>query len=483
MRRKAAMMAALASAVAAAVAIPAIAGATTTPARVDPTATAAPAYVPVVPLLGDRQAVQGAVASSARAARAATTAPAPITSPLLPSQCLSRWHFACYDATLLRRIYGLSPQDEGQGATVAVIMPYNDPVMRHDLDVYARQAGLGAPDLVIADYGHPVTADPKVPVQAAAVMEAELDVQAVYAMAPKARLLYVQTGTDFSLDPNKFASYYAGVLAWVATRWPGVDAVNLSLGFPEGNYAEENGDSTTAGNAVIHAQAQAINAVISRYHFTFTVATGDTGSAGVNLAGNAVYPTPSVLFPASDPMVLDASGTEVRADNAGRRVWPDEVWSDQGDFGATGGGVSQVFARPTYQQPYSTASGRGIGDIAMNAATESPTWVYWSRYDLFSNEALGWNYVAGTSESSPLVTGIVAVAAAKAGHSLGDVHHALYMMALHPAANGIQPVVDGCNGDYGVPGFCAGPGPWTAPDGTGTVGNGDLFTHKLALAA
>jgi subtilase family serine protease len=415
--------------------------------------------------------------------RAATATPAPITSPLSPTQCEALWGIECYDASLLRKIYGLGSRDEGKGAVVALIMPYHNPVLRHDLDVYAKQAGGPAPDLHITEIGNPVTASPGNTTQAAAEMEAELDVEMIYAMAPRARIDFFETPVDFSLDPLGF-SYYASILKGLAGQRPKVDAVSLSLGWAEGNYAEAAG-STTAGDAVIRQQAAIINAAV-RDGITFTVATGDTGSAGVNLAGTGVYTAPAVLFPASDPMVIGASGTEVQANDAGDRTQPDTAWSNGGDNGATGGGVSSVFARPSYQAPYSALTGnhRGVGDISMDAATESPVWAYFSRYNLFApEEATGWEFIAGTSAAAPLFTGIVTDAAALAGHPLGDIHPALYSMARHPAASGIQPVVTGCNTDYGIPGYCASTGPWSLPDGTGTVGDGARFIAALAAAA
>jgi subtilase family serine protease len=284
------------------------------------------------------------------------------------------------------------------------------------------------------------------------------------------------------LSPNGLG-YFADVLARLPALRPRVDAVSLSLGFAEGNYAEENG-STAAGDAVIRKQAATINAAI-RAGITLTVATGDTGSAGVNLAGTGLYSEPAVLFPASDPLVIGASGTEVYASDAGNRTRPDEVWADGGDNAATGGGLSQVFGRPGYQRPYAALTGnhRGVGDVAMDAATETPVWMYTSEYNLFPNQATGWELIAGTSASAPEFTGIVADAAAIAGHPLGDIHPALYAMALNPAASGIQPVTSGCNTDYGVPGYCASTRPWSLPDGIGTVGNGARFVAALAAAA
>jgi subtilase family serine protease len=412
---------------------------------------------------------------------AANDAPVPIESPLTPSQCEAAIHVLCYDGRVLRAVYGQKAWDEGRGATIALAMPYNNPVAGADLDVYATEAGLPKPNLHIYNVGRPVTANPNNPVQTGAMVEEELDLEMLDAFAPLARIDLIQTAVDFSQNPDDF-TYYVDVLRGFAAHHR-VDVASLSLGWAEENYAEQAG-SATAGNAVIRGQAAILNQVI-RDGVTFTVATGDTGSAGVDLAGTGVYTTPGVLFPASDPAVIGASGTLVTANDAGERTRADVVWSNGGDNGATGGGLSQVFRRPAYQSAYAAITGnhRGVGDAGMDAATESPVWVYTSRYNAFGNEPLGWQLIAGTSAAAPELTGLIADAAAVAGHPLGDIHAALYKMALQPVANGILPVVSGCNSDFGIAGYCAASGPYSLPDGIGTVANGARFVRALALAA
>lgn len=462
---------------AAALAVAALAAAVT----VSPGAWAAPASGPgtapagVLPPLGEPHAVLHAAADAA--------APTVVSAPLPPSQCQVRYGTPCYSASLLREIYGVAGmRDEGQGATVALIMPYHNPVIRHDLGVYTDQAGLPAPDLHVTEVGHPVTASPGNFEQSIAEEEETLDAEMILAMAPRVRLDLIETQEDFSLTPDAFG-YAAAVLRHLTALRPAVDAVSFSLGSSEENYAEEAG-STAKGNAVIRRQAASVNAAI-RAGITVMASTGDSGSASYNLAGTAVYPQPAVFFPASDPLLTAVSGTQVHSDDSGIRSEPDSVWSDDGDGGATGGGLSSVFGRPSWQDPYAALTGdhRGAGDVAMDGASSTPVWIYTSRYNIFSDQALGWVRVAGTSASSPLFTGIVALAAAKAGHPLGEINPALYAMTRRGAADGVEPVTSGCNTDYGVQGYCAGPGPYSLPDGIGTVGDGARFADALAAAA
>jgi subtilase family serine protease len=58
--------------------------------------------------------------------------------------------------------------------------------------------------------------------------------------------------------------------------------------------------------------------------------------------------------------------------------------------------------------------------------------------------APGWSIVGGTSEASPLFSGIVALADQEAGHSLGYINPELYQIATQPDS-GIVPIVSGNN--------------------------------------
>jgi subtilase family serine protease len=405
---------------------------------------------------------------------AAAPAAVPVTAPLLPSQCQARYGSSCYDAALLRRIYGtgaLPAGIDGRGVTV---------VLRHDLEVYTAQAGLPEPDLHLITIGHPGVADPGNPEQAAAQEEGELDAEMILAMAPRVRLDFVETEQDPGVSPASFSAATT-VVALLARMRPAVDAVSFSYGWFEANYAEAAG-SPAGGAAMIRAQAAAVDLAAGR-GITVISADGDTGPAAPDLAGTGLYPDPTVAAMAADPLVTAVSGTQVTADDSGTRTAPDVVWSAPGGAGgATGGGLSAVFARPGWQDPYAAIVGdhRGAGDVSMDASGQSRVWIYTSRYQLLPGQAPGWVRIAGTSVAAPLFTGIVALADQMAGHRLGAANARLYAMAQDPAASGIRPVTSGCNTDFGIAGYCAGDGPYTLPDGVGTVVAAALFVPALA---
>jgi subtilase family serine protease len=66
-------------------------------------------------------------------------------------------------------------------------------------------------------------------------------------------------------------------------------------------------------------------------------------------------------------------------------------------------------------------------------------------YDTTDPSVAGWGIVGGTSEASPLFSGIVALADQAAGHRLGYLNPALYAMAQSRVNDGIVPISHGTN--------------------------------------
>jgi subtilase family serine protease len=113
----------------------------------------------------------------------------------------------------------------------------------------------------------------------------------------------------------------------------------------------------------------------------------------------------------------------------------------------------------------------------MSAAVNGGAWVY-SSYD---PTAVGWDVYGGTSEASPLFSGIVALADQAAGHRVGDIHTALYSLSAGSGRfGGIVDVKDGTNNTYdGVTGYTAVKG-YDMATGVGTV-DAARFVPALAL--
>jgi subtilase family serine protease len=164
-------------------------------------------------------------------------------------------------------------------------------------------------------------------------------------------------------------------------------------------------------------------------------------------------------WPSSDPLVTSLGGTRVHANASGTGPAPvtrDTVWNDPNSVlngnpsdpttcCAGGGGKSAVFARPEYQDSVASVVGsrRGTPDISMSAAVDGAALVYFS-FAKAQTGGPGWFLFGGTSEASPLFSGIVAIADQAAGHDLGLLNPRLY--ALQGDANsGIVDVTKGNN--------------------------------------
>ncbi len=185
-------------------------------------------------------------------------------------------------------------------------------------------------------------------------------------------------------------------------------------------------------------------------------------------------------WPSSDPLVTSVGGSQLYLDNAGNRLKPDSVWND--GYGA-GGGVSAVFPRPLFQIGVRSVVGshRSTPDISMSSAVNGGAWVYWS---FAGTGGAGWYIIGGTSEATPIFSGIVALADQVAGHRLSLLNPALYALGAasrHVPGTGLVDITAGDNSFGGVTGYTATRG-YDVASGWGTI-DAARFVPALALTA
>ncbi len=166
-----------------------------------------------------------------------------------------------------------------------------------------------------------------------------------------------------------------------------------------------------------------------------------------------------VIYPASSPSVSGCGGTTI--ENVSGSSFTQVAW------GGSGGGISNVFARPYWQNwagiPVSVNPaghvGRGVPDIAGNADPASG-------YMLILNGAtIG--PIGGTSAVAPLYAGLVALLNASLGEPLGYLNYNVYALA---GPYVYSDVTAGSNGSYH-----AAPG-WDPVTGWGSVVGAALAT-------
>jgi kumamolisin len=405
--------------------------------------------------------------------------PDPVRHPLSAAVCRQRYGLPCYGLPELSRAYGLDRLHRdgatGEGTTVALIMPFHDPHLKSAVSTYSRQYKLGEPRLTVVRHGSGIrTVDPADPMMLSAAVENELDSEMIRTTAPDARIEVIEVPGTWA--PTSDMGTAANTAVWAARHIPNLGVVSMSYGWGEPNYRERNG----GGLARLREQNAALHRAAG-LGVTEVAATGDDGATTGNLAETAYYKRRAVYFPASSPDVTGVAGTELHLSDTGVRRARDTLWTDSDGQGtATGGGVSEVFGRPRWQ-PRALGSGRSVGDIALNASSRSRAWFYTPYSGVFPGQGPGWDRVAGTSASAPLMAGLVADAAAEAGHGLGNVNPALAGLRSH-AGGGVLDVVKGCNTAHDVPGWCAADGPDT-PTGVGTVGDASAFVGALAHSA
>jgi subtilase family serine protease len=461
------------------------------------------------------------IAATAPAGDAAVATPAGATTPsitLTPgathltkafqaapttAQCEADYQVACYSPQQLRDAYNLDPLYArgitGKGETIVIVDSYGSPTIVNDLKVFDKTFDLPAPPSfkVLTPVGT-VPWDPtKYTDEVGWAGETTLDVQAAHAIAPGANIVLVETP---------------------------VDETEGTAGFPQIDQAEEDVLSHPAKYGVT-GQIAVISQSFSATEETFTglsqvqplrgayeeaaskgvtvlAASGDSGAADVGLDGETYYTHPVTSWPDSDPLVTGVGGTEViDSDNH----YSSTTWNDTyssavneyiyGDAGpnptAGGGGVSTLFPRPAYQDGVQTQYGnhRLVPDVSMSAACSG----LYDNYESFpagTGIANGWYPSCGTSEATPLFSGIVALAAQVARHPLGQINPALYQLSAERAP-GIVDITTGNNTvtfTQGTPavtttvkGFSATKG-YDLATGVGTV-NGKYFVPELAAAA
>ncbi len=348
----------------------------------------------------------------------------------------------CLTAAEVARLYGVPEHLDGTGQCVAFI-ELGGGYLPDDLRAYAAKLGLPEPSLTCV----PVDGTANSPAPAggpttSADAEVALDVEVAMAVAPRARFVVY-------FAPNTERGFIDAVHAAVHDTDHRPDVISISWGAPESQWTGQ------AAQAFDEAFADAAALGIS-----VCCSSGDRGSAAGLGDGRA-----HVELPASAPHALACGGTRLGVE--GGRVASEVVWNDFS--GISGGGVSEVFGVPAWQAeagvPVSAnpggRAGRGVPDVAANAACSTAYWV------LVRGR---WQAVGGTSAVAPLWAALCALANQRLGRRVG--HPAPFLYRSPAARAAFRDVGDGTNG-----GYRAGPG-WDACTGLGVA---DLTALMAAL--
>jgi len=445
----------------------------------------------------------------------------------------------CFNPTAMHNSYNyaslLAAGNEGQGKTIAIVDSFGSDTIRGDLAVFDKAFGLPdpcgvsgpstpagncAPGItprfdILEVQGSP-PASPPPPNNGTGqenhnlwALEVSLDVEWAHATAPKANILLVTTPTAETLGVQGFQQMMNAEQYVIDHHL--ADVITQSFGAGEGSFHNGLAALTNLRQSFVDAQAN---------HVTVLASTGDFGTANIYkepVKNPAVIPYPSVIWPASDPLVTAVGGTYL-CTNATDGLSVDTASppsncqatanpTSQREIGwiAGGGGYSILFPRPSFQNtlpagstfvgssagaPGPNTNMRGIPDIAYQASSRTGVLVYMTEPATTTSGtgcgganpcSIGWYVVGGTSSGSPQWAGLIALADQMAGHDLGYINPKLYAIASNPAqyAKDYFDVTVGNNQTTSIPGYSASAG-WDAVTGLGTPNVANLIPDLIA---
>jgi kumamolisin len=335
------------------------------------------------------------------------------------------------------RAYGFPTSATGAGQCIAVI-ELGGGYKNSDLDSFFRNLGIATPKVsaVSVDGGSNAPNGDA----SGADAEVELDIEVAGAIAPAA-------GIAAYFAPNTDQGFIDAVTAAVHDAKLKPSIISISWGGPENSWTEQS------RNALSSACQDA-----GTMGVTVLAASGDDGASDGSTNG-----APIVDFPAASPFVIACGGTKLTL--SGGSIGSEQVWNElSANEGATGGGVSEAFAIPGYQQNAKVPqapngfAGRGVPDVAGNADPQSG-------YNVFVDGKPA--VIGGTSAVAPLWAGLLALINQSLRTNVGFVNAQLY--AAEPA---FHDITSGNNGEYS-----AGLG-WDACTGLGSP-NGTALLAAL----
>ncbi len=350
----------------------------------------------------------------------------------------------------IARLYDFPRDVDGSGQCVGIVefVTRNDPqdptsprgagYRIEELQAYFAELGVSpAPDVIsVSVDGAQNTPgiNPDVDV------EVMLDIEVVASIAPGARVVVY-------FAPNTSRGFVDAIRAAVHDGTNNPSALSISWGGPE--QEAWTGQTRRALEAAFRSAA--------RVGLTVLAASGDDGSN--DRVGDGMA---HADYPASSPYVLGCGGTRITVGDG--LITREICWNDRG---AGGGGVSELFGLPSYQQgagvpPSSNEPhnvGRGVPDVAADA---SPLSGYRIRLNDGSEQPVG-----GTSAVAPLLCALVALLNQSTGTPIGFANPILYQLAHVEGV--FRDITEGTNGAYR-----AAPG-WDACSGLGSVNGTGLL--------
>jgi subtilase family serine protease len=359
-------------------------------------------------------------------------------------------------------IYNLKPLysegTSGAGTSIAIVGRSN--INLSDVSAFRAESGLAANSpaviLVGADPGL-VSGDQD---------ESTLDVEWSGAVAPSATVKFVVGASTVTSDGVDLSAQYIVNHALAPV-------VSTSYGSCE----QQMGAAELAFYNSLWEQA-------ASQGMSSFVASGDSGAAGCSYGSSTSGAATAVNGLCSSTYSTCVGGTQFNEGSNSAAYWatanstgygsalgyiPEVVWNESGSSGGTGlwasgGGVSLVYAQPSWQQGVSGTSAangmRAVPDVALSAAGHDG-------YIIYENGS-SW-VISGTSAAAPSFAALMAlVVESQGGNAQGNANAGLYPL-LNSTHNPFHNTPSGNNSVPGVAGFTASGAPYNLATGLGSV--------------
>jgi subtilase family serine protease len=355
-------------------------------------------------------------------------------------------YFHCYTPDQIRAAYGVdavapissSVPNYGQGQTIVLVDAYGSPTAAADLQHFHDTffPSLPAPDFEqLFPQGNPQYSNTahgnglSGPNGAAGWSgEATLDIEWAYAIAPEAHIVLLAVPPAETLGVQGFPNLFNAISNEIDATPPGT-VFSMSFAVTEQTFGG-------AAAAQVAKFDQVFQKGLAKGD-NFFGAVGDNGSVGSakQHKERAVYPVPTVEWPATSPYVVAVGGTQLQ-DGWTWNPSSNDAFTASGDFNpaywtattggdsqavwneswgpiATGGGASTIYPRPSWQQNVGSGYGdhRLVPDTAWNAAVNGGVDVYITAYPAYNcgNTTGCWSVYGGTSAATPQTAALVAL--------------------------------------------------------------------------
>ena len=428
----------------------------------------------------------------------------------------------CYTPSFLKTAYNFPSGLDGTGQTIVIVDAFGSPTIQSDLNTFDSAFSIPAATVTVlcgptwtgsSSDTCPVF-DPSLPIdQACGAVgwweETTLDVTISHGLAPGANIVLVVA------NDCQDTSFNAAESAVVNQPSLQGSIMSQSFGQPDDLVGCLNFPCTVIDHSIKQGADKIYNTA-RRNQWTVIASSGDDGA---NEALSFVGTTELIpSWPSTNPLNLAAGGTQgnpyggeygappgrggtnscaantncntglvvINGGPTGCTTAPrpgvptscvpvgyggEGTWNEFNTFGirtASGGGVSTLYGRPTYQTNFPPkfttllgttvkgATGRLTPDISFNSAIQGGFLAYLG--------FLGrWAVFGGTSAASPALAGVVALLNQAHGGPVGFLNAAIYQLGASSSySSTFHDITDGNNSDtagqFGVDGFSAGAG-------------------------